>query len=64
VKTKSFICLSGQSGSILTEYVITSGVVIAALFLPIPGLGISAIEWVVRALNYFQSHSITMLSMP
>lgn len=53
-----------ECGSVLTEYVITTGVVIVALFLPVPGLGVSAIEVVVNALNAFQAHSTVMLSMP
>jgi len=53
-----------QSGSVLSEYVITTSVVIAAVFLPLPGLGFSAMELVVVALNNFQNHSTVMLSMP
>jgi len=62
--TRAFFHTRYQSGSVLTEYIITSSVVIAALFLPVPGLGVSAIELVVKALNNFQSHSTVMLSMP
>jgi len=53
-----------NKGSVLTEYLITTGIITAALFLPIPGFGMSAIEVVVKALNEFQNHSTVIFSMP
>jgi len=53
-----------QCGSVLSEYVLTTGVIIAALFVPIPGFGQSAIDFMITALNAFQSHAITLLSLP
>ena len=51
-------------GSVLTEYSITTGLVIAALFVPIPGVGISALDLLIQALNGFQNHSTVFISMP
>lgn len=64
MKTNDCASVHRQSGSVLTEYIITTGVIIAALFLPVPGLGVSAIDMVIQALNDFQAHSVVMLSMP
>ena len=53
-----------HSGSVLTEYLITTGIIIAVLFLPIPGIGSSTVDIVIRALNGFQNHSTVFLSLP
>jgi len=53
-----------ETGSVLSEYVVITGMVIAALFVPIPGLGQSAIDFLIISLNAFQSHSIGLLSLP
>ena len=34
------------------------------LFVPIPGIGVSALDIVIQALNGFQSHATVFLSMP
>ena len=53
-----------QFGAVMSEYLLTTGVITAALFLPIPGVGLSAIDIVINALNAFQNHSTVFLSMP
>ncbi len=53
-----------QHGSVITEYTITTAIVITALFIPIPGVGLSAVDFVIQALNGFQDHSTVFLSMP
>ncbi len=64
MKTNNQRAVKRQCGSVLTEYTITTGIIVVALFVPIPGLGESAIDLVIRALNEFQAHSVVMLSMP
>jgi len=53
-----------QLGSVLTEYLITTSVITVMLFVPIPGLGVSAIDLMIIALNEFQNQSTVLLSMP
>ncbi len=53
-----------STGSVMTEYLVTTGVVIVALIVPIPGLGQSALDILIQALNEFQAHSTVLLSMP
>ncbi len=55
---------SRQQGSVLSEYAITTGVITVMLFLPIPGLGESAIHLLIKSFNNFQTHSTVLLSMP
>lgn len=52
------------AGSVLTEYLITTGILSAVLFLPLPGVGYSVVHLIIRALNEFQNHSTVFLSMP
>jgi hypothetical protein len=53
-----------QSGSVISEYAITTSVITALLFLPIPGLGESVIHILIQSFNSFQNHSTVLLSMP
>jgi len=64
MKNKYLFKPTRQSGAVLTEYVVTSSIIIAVLFLPVPGIGVSVVELVINALNDFQSHSTVLLSMP
>lgn len=63
-RSNSVFMLYRDSGSALAEYLIVTGVVTAALFLPIPGIGLSAVDFVIQALNGFQNHTTVFLSMP
>lgn len=53
-----------QTGSASVEYVVVTLVVIATLFLPLPGLDDSLVETLVTALRQFQAHTVYLLSLP
>ncbi len=55
---------NSQFGSATIEYVVLTGAIVIALFLPIPLLGVSALEWVFESLRAFQAHSLYVLSIP
>ncbi|MFK7892225.1 MAG: hypothetical protein AB8B63_15515 [Granulosicoccus sp.] len=52
------------AGSALTESLIVSTIVLLALLVPIPGLGESALTFLVNALRGFQANAIYLISMP
>lgn len=56
--------ITRQSGSVISEYAISTGVIAALLFLPIPGLGESVLHILIQSFNNFQNHSTVLLSMP
>jgi len=56
-KTKS-------KGYVTVEYAIVTGFLIAAIILPIPGVGESMVDLVLNAIQHFQSHTTTMLALP
>ena len=51
-------------GAASAEYTLATAVVIAALFLPLPGIGASAFDLVLDALGRFHANSTTLLSLP
>jgi len=53
-----------QCGYVTVEYAIVTGFLIAALILPIPGVGESMIDMVLTAIRAFQAHTTTMLALP
>lgn len=52
------------AGSALTESLIVSTIVLLALLVPIPGLGESALMFLVNAFRGFQANAIYLISMP
>jgi hypothetical protein len=53
-----------QRGSATVEYAVVTGVVVATLFLPLPGLGESLVDTLITALRQFQDNSTFLLSLP
>lgn len=53
-----------QQGSSTVEYAVGTGVVIASLFLPIPGIDASVITVFLDALKAFQDNSTYLISLP
>lgn len=53
-----------QAGSASVEYVVLTVAIVAALFLPLPGLGESLVSMMVTALRDFQANTTYLLSMP
>ncbi|MFK8078029.1 MAG: hypothetical protein AB8B84_15690 [Granulosicoccus sp.] len=53
-----------QSGSAIVEYCVVTVVVVAALFMPLPGIDASLVTYLSDALRLFQSHSTMLLSLP
>lgn len=54
-----------QKGFTSVEYVVVTGVVISALFLPFPGSqGMSAVGLLLAGLRNFQMHTTFLLSLP
>ena len=59
----SLSCKASQ-GSASVEYSVITEILIAALFLPMPGLDDSLVSTLVTALKQFQSNSTFLMSMP
>ncbi len=53
-----------QRGYILAEYVLVTAILVAALFLPVPTLGTSVVDWLLDAIRGFQANSTYLLSLP
>ena len=51
-------------GAASVEYAIATMAVIVAVFVPLPGFGVSAFELALDALRRFQAHSTYLLSLP
>lgn len=51
-------------GAASVEYAVVTAAVIVALFVDIPGLGVSALEYALDALRGFQRSSSYHLSLP
>lgn len=57
-------CSASQRGSASVEYVLITLVVVATLFLPLPGLDESLVNTLVAALRQFQSNTTYLYSLP
>ena len=55
---------SSQRGTALIEYCIASLIVIAVLFVPLPGSNESLVSITLNALQQFQKHSQLLLALP
>ena len=53
-----------QRGAAMVEYSVVTMVVVAVLFLPLPGIEGSLVATLMDALRQFQSHSMLLLSLP
>ena len=53
-----------QAGHALTESLVLTIILLAALYVPLPGIGESAFTWLVKAIKGFQAHSIYLLALP
>lgn len=53
-----------QRGAAMVEYSIVTLIVVAVLFLPLPGLQDSLVATLMNALRQFQSHTTLLLSLP
>ncbi len=55
---------SRQRGAASVEYVVLTLMVVATLFLPLPGLDESLVNTLVSALRQFQANTTYLLSLP
>lgn len=53
-----------QRGAAATEYLVGLAIVIAALFVPVPGSGDSLINWFMETLSAFQASTTFLMSIP
>lgn len=53
-----------QSGHVLTESLVLTTVLLAAVFLPVPIIDESVFSFLASAIRKFQAHSIYLLAMP
>ncbi len=52
------------SGHALTESLVLTFIVLAAIYMPLPGIGESAFIWLANALKSFQAHSLYLIALP
>lgn len=53
-----------QRGAAMVEYSVLSVIVVASLFLPLPGMDQSLVDFLLSALRQFQSNTAFLLSLP
>lgn len=59
-----FCARSRQGGAASTEYALVTALIIATLFLPLPGSEYSVVGYCLNALRQFQANTTYLLSLP
>ncbi|MBX2838526.1 MAG: hypothetical protein KTR35_16830 [Gammaproteobacteria bacterium] len=46
------------------EYIVVTLIVLVSVLMPMPGLGVSALDWLIEAIKSYQAHSSLLYSIP